>query len=219
VTGKNQGTSHHSSLVTRQPGAVPPVTGVILAGGLGRRMGGVDKGLQLLNGRPMAARVLARLAPQVDEVLINANQNLERYSLLGCRVVPDRLGGYAGPLAGLHCGLSEARHDLVATVPCDSPFLPEDLVARLAVPLQDETVDLAVAKTGSQPHPVFCLARRRLLHHLSAFLQSGGRKIDAWYATLKVVEVAFDGEAVAFSNINTAEELRSAETGQRLPGE
>jgi len=219
VTGKNQGTSHHSSLVTPHPGATPAVTGVILAGGLGRRMGGVDKGLQLLNGRPMAARVLARLAPQVDEVLINANQNLERYALLGCRVVPDRLGGYAGPLAGLHCGLSEARHELVATVPCDSPFLPEDLVARLAAPLQDASVDLAVARTGTQPHPVFCLGRRRLLPHLSAFLQSGGRKIDAWYATLKVVEVAFDDEATAFSNINTAEELRSAETGQRLPGE
>jgi molybdenum cofactor guanylyltransferase len=219
VTGKNQRTSHHSSLVTSRPGATPSVTGVILAGGLGRRMGGVDKGLQLLNGRPMAARVLARLAPQVDEVLINANQNLERYALLGCRVVPDRLGGYAGPLAGLHCGLTEARHELVATVPCDSPFLPEDLVARLAAPLQDESIDLAVARTGTQPHPVFCLGRRRLLPHLSAFLQSGGRKIDAWYATLKVVEVAFDDEAAAFSNINTAEELRCAETGQRLPGE
>ncbi len=182
-------------------------------------MGGVDKGLQLLNGRPMAARVLARLAPQVDEVLINANQNLERYALLGCRVVPDRLGGYAGPLAGLHCGLTEARHELVATVPCDSPFLPEDLVARLAAPLLDGSIDLAVARTGTQPHPVFCLGRRRLLPHLSAFLQSGGRKIDAWYATLKVVEVAFDDEAAAFSNINTAEELRCAETGQRLPGE
>jgi len=219
VTGKNQETTRHSSLVTRDPGATPSVTGVILAGGLGRRMGGVDKGLQLLNGRPMAARVLARLAPQVDEVLINANQNLERYALLGCQVVADQLGGYAGPLAGLHCGLSESRHELVATVPCDSPFLPEDLVARLAVPLQDESVDLAVARTGTQPHPVFCLARRRLLPHLSAFLQSGGRKIDAWYATLKVVEVAFDDEAAAFSNINTAEELRSAESAQRLPRE
>ena len=196
-----------------------PVTGVILAGGLGRRMGGVDKGLQLLGGRPMAARVLTRLAPQVDEVLINANQNLERYALLGCRVVPDQLGGYAGPLAGLHCGLAAARHELVATVPCDSPFLPEDLVARLAAPLHDESVDLAVARTGTQPHPVFCLARRRLLPHLCAFLQAGGRKIDAWYATLKVVEVAFDDEAAAFSNINTAEELRCAQTGQRRPGE
>ena len=195
------------------------MTGVILAGGLGRRMGGVDKGLQLLNGRPMAARVLARLAPQVDEVLINANQNLQRYALLGCRVVPDQIGGYAGPLAGLQSALSEARHDLVATVPCDSPFLPEDLVARLAASLSDESVDLAVAKTGNQPHPVFCLSRRRVLPHLRAFLQSGGRKIDAWYSTLKVVEVTFDDEAAAFSNINTAEELHSAENAQRLAGE
>jgi molybdopterin-guanine dinucleotide biosynthesis protein A len=201
------------------PSGIAPVTGVILAGGMGRRMGGVDKGLQLLNGRPMAARVLARLAPQVGEVLINANQNLERYALLGCRVLPDRLGGFAGPLAGLHCGLSEARNDLVATVPCDSPFLPEDLVARLAEPLLDASVDLAVAMTGTQPHPVFCLARRRLLPHLSAFLQSGGRKIDAWYATLKFVEVAFDDQAAAFSNINTVEQLRSAESAQRLPEE
>ena len=219
MTEKKQGTSRHSSLVTPHPGATAPVTGVILAGGQGRRMGGVDKGLQLLNGRPMAARVLSRLAPQVDEVLINANQNLERYELLGCRVVPDQLAGYAGPLAGLHCGLSEARHDLVVTVPCDSPFLPEDLVARLVAPLHDESVDLGVARTGIQAHPVFCLCRRRLLPHLTAFLQGGGRKIDAWYASLNVVEVAFDDEAVAFSNINTAEELRAAETGQRLPGE
>lgn len=182
-------------------------------------MGGVDKGLQLLNGRPMAARVLTRLAPQVDEVLINANQNLEHYALFGYRVVPDRLGGFAGPLAGLHCGLSEARYELVATVPCDSPFLPEDLVARLAAPLLDASVDLAVARTGSQAHPVFSVARRRLLPHLSAFLQAGGRKIDAWYATLEVVQVAFDDEAAAFSNINTADELRSAETGQRFPEE
>ncbi|HWH46324.1 MAG TPA: molybdenum cofactor guanylyltransferase MobA [Burkholderiales bacterium] len=211
--------SPHSAPSTQHSSQVTPVTGVILAGGLGRRMGGVDKGLQLLNGRPMAARVLARLAPQVDEVLINANQNLQRYALLGCRVVPDQIRGYAGPLAGLQSALSEARHDLVATVPCDSPFLPEDLVARLAAPLSDQSVDLAVAKTGTQPHPVFCLARRRVLPHLRAFLQSGGRKIDAWYATLKVVEVTFDDEAAAFSNINTAEELHSAENAQRLPGE
>ena len=182
-------------------------------------MGGVDKGLQLLNGRPMAARVLARLAPQVDEVLINANQNLERYALLGCRVLPDRLGGFAGPLAGLHCALSEARNELVATVPCDSPFLPEDLVVRLAEALRDASVDLAVARTGMQSHPVFCVARRRLLPHLWTFLQSGGRKIDAWYATLKVVEVAFDDQPAAFRNINTVEELSAAETAQRLPEE
>lgn len=203
-----------ASSVTR-PSALAPrpslVTGVILAGGLGRRMGGVDKGLELLDGRPMVAHVLARLAPQVDEVLINANQNIDRYGLLGYRVIPDEVGGFAGPLAGLHRGLAEASHDLVATVPCDSPFLPEDLVGRLAAPLSEQHVDLAVAKTGDQPHPVFCIARRRLLPHLEAFLRAGGRKIDAWYATLNVVEVNFDDQAGAFSNINTPDELRSVQ--------
>lgn len=205
--------SPHLALRAQNSDLTRPVTGIILAGGQGRRMGGVDKGLQLLNGRPMVARVLARFAPQVDEVLINANQNLERYALLGCRVIPDEVGGFAGPLAGLHRGLSETSHELVATVPCDSPFLPKDLVARLAVPLADDAADLAVAKTGDQPHPVFCLARKRLIPHLSAFLQSGGRKIDAWYATLNVVEVAFDDDPGAFRNINTPEELQSAEFG------
>lgn len=186
------------------------ITGVVLAGGQGRRMGGVDKGLVLLNGRPMVSWVLARFAPQVSEVLINANRNLERYALLGYRVVPDQVGGFAGPLAGLQRGLSEAQHELVATVPCDSPFLPEDLVTRLAAALRDPGIDLAVAKTGDQPHPVFCLCRRRLLAHLNAFLQAGGRKIDAWYSTLNVVEVAFDDETGAFDNINTPDELNCA---------
>ncbi|MGH8677734.1 MAG: molybdenum cofactor guanylyltransferase MobA [Burkholderiales bacterium] len=186
------------------------ITGVVLAGGQGRRMGGVDKGLVLLNGRPMVAWVLARFAPQVSDVLINANRNLERYALLGYRVVSDQVGGFAGPLAGLQRGLSEAQHELVATVPCDSPFLPEDLVTRLAAALRDPGIDFAVAKTGDQPHPVFCLCRRRLLAHLNAFLEAGGRKIDAWYSTLNVVEVAFDDEAGAFDNINTPDELNSA---------
>lgn len=199
--------SRHSPPVTRHSRATPPVTGVILAGGQGRRMGGVDKGLELLDGEPMVARVLARLAPQVAELLINANQNLGRYGEFGCRVIPDRVGGFAGPLAGLHRGLAEAAHDLVATVPCDSPFLPGDLVSRLRAPLADAEVDLAVARTGDQPHPVFCITRRRLLPHLEAFLRAGGRKIDAWYATLNVVEVRFDDQAEAFSNINTREEL------------
>src|SRR5919197_5324771 len=107
------------------------VSGIVLAGGLGRRMGGVDKGLQLLHGRPMIAHVLARLAPQVDEIVINANQNLERYAAFGHRVVSDRISGFAGPLAGLHAGLEAISQPLALTVPCDSPFLPSDLVARL----------------------------------------------------------------------------------------
>src|SRR3990172_4977606 len=181
------------------------VTGIVLAGGQGRRMGGVDKGLQLLHGKPMIAAVLARLAPQVDEILINANQNLEAYVQFGHRGVPDTVGGFAGPLAGLHAGLSAASHPLALTVPCDSPFLPPDLLSRLKKHLNEN--DLAVAKTGDQPHPVFALVRSTVSKNLEEFLSRGGRKIDAWYASLKVVEVPFDDEADAFRNINTRDEL------------
>ncbi len=183
------------------------ITGVILAGGLGRRMGGIDKGLQELRGRPMAHWVAERLAPQVDELLINANQNAERYAAFGHRVVPDQIPDFAGPLAGLHAALSAATHALVATAPCDSPFLPADLIFRLFSALTTTNADLAVARTFDQPHPVFCLCRRAVLPHLTEFLAAGGRKIDRWYATLKVVEVAFDDEAEAFENINTQQDL------------
>lgn len=192
------------------PTPVENVTGVVLAGGQGRRMGGVDKGLQPLSGRPMIEHVIARLAPQVDEIVINANQNLEAYAQFGHAVVPDVTGGFAGPLAGLQAGLQAAKHPLVVTAPCDSPFLPQDLVLRLRAALAGN--DLAVAKTGRQAHPVFALVRRELLDHLTAYLAGGGRKIDAWYASLAVVEVPFDDEAEAFSNINTREELRAHET-------
>ena len=189
----------------------PPITGVILAGGQGRRMGSVDKGLKILRGKPMVQWVLERFAPQVDEVLINANQNLDTYATFGRHVVPDEIGGFAGPLAGLHRGLSAATHDLIATVPCDSPFLPLDLIARLYTALNEQQAELAVARTGDQPHPVFCLCHKSVLPGLTAFLESGGRKIDAWYSALNVAEVLFDDEAEAFSNINTVEELRTFE--------
>ena len=180
------------------------ISGIVLAGGQGRRMGGVDKGLQKLRGRPMIEWVLERLEPQVGEIIINANQNVETYERYGRRVVRDEIGGFAGPLAGLHAGLKAAKYPLVVTVPCDSPFLPGDLVSRLQKNLHG---DLAVAKTGEQPHPVFALMKREVRESLEAFLASGGRKIDAWYAALKVVEVSFDDEADAFRNINTLEEL------------
>lgn len=185
----------------------PAITGVVLAGGMGRRMGGVDKGLLELHGRPLAAWVVERLRPQVDQLLINANQNRERYVEFGCPVVADEIPDFAGPLAGLHAALSAATTPLVATAPCDSPFLPDDLVSRLFSALTATGADLAVARTFDQPHPVFCLCRREVLPHLTEFLAAGGRKIDRWYATLKVVEVAFDDEAAAFENINTREEL------------
>lgn len=184
------------------------VTGIVLAGGLGRRMGGVDKGLQPFRGKPMVQWAIERLAPQVAELVINANQNRAEYERFGHRVVADELSGFAGPLAGLHAGMKAASQEIVVTVPCDSPFLPADLVARLHQSLG--LGELAVAKTGAQPHPVFSLVRRSVLPHLEAFLTAGGRKIDAWYATLQVVEVAFDDEEDAFRNINTLEELRQA---------
>jgi molybdopterin-guanine dinucleotide biosynthesis protein A len=182
-------------------------TGLVLAGGQGRRMGSVDKGLVDFAGMPMVAHVIARLAPQVGALVINANQNAARYAAFGYPVVADAIGGFAGPLAGLHAGLRAATTSHVVTSPCDSPFLPVDLASRLATALAAANADLAVARTGDQPHPVFALVDRRVLPHLEQFLQGGGRKIDAWYATLDVCEVAFDDEADAFRNINTRQEL------------
>jgi molybdopterin-guanine dinucleotide biosynthesis protein A len=187
------------------------VTGLILAGGRGSRMGSVDKGLQAFQGRPMVAHVLDRLTPQVGEVLINANRSHDEYAAFGHRVIADAIAGFAGPLAGLHAGMIHASHALIATVPCDSPFLPCDLIARLSAAMTRNSADLAVARTFDQPHPVFCLTKVALAPHLRAFLDSGQRKIDKWYATLKVVEVPFDDEEAAFSNINTVDELKTFE--------
>ena len=173
-------------------------------------MGTIDKGLVSIDGRPMVAHVLGRLRPQVDEILINANQHRVEYEASGYPVLADAIGGFAGPLAGLQVALAHASFARVATVPCDSPFLPEDLIARLSASLQASQAELAVARTFDQPHPVFALVRKTVLPHLTQFLEGGGRKIDAWYATLKTVEVAFDDEAEAFRNINTADELSQA---------
>jgi molybdopterin-guanine dinucleotide biosynthesis protein A len=183
------------------------VTGVVLAGGLGRRMGGVDKGLQVLRGRPLVAWVIERLVPQVGGLLINANQNGERYAAFGYPVVPDAIPDFAGPLAGLHAALSAVQTPFVVTAPCDSPFLPVDLVFRLFSALTAADAEIAVARTGDQPHPVFCLCRREVLPHLTAYLLAGERKFERWYSTLRKVEVAFDDQAAAFENINTLAEL------------
>lgn len=188
-----------------------PITGLILAGGRGSRMGTVDKGLQPFRGIPMALHVLHRLQPQVDDVIINANQNLAAYETFGLQVWPDAMAGFAGPLAGLQTGLMHCETPLLVSAPCDSPFLPHDLVARLLHGLQTHDADLAVAVTGAgdsvQAHPVFCLVKSMLLPHLSAFLQAGGRKVDAWFASLALARVHFD-DAAAFRNINTLDELR-----------
>jgi len=196
---------------------ISQITGLILAGGRGTRMGSVDKGLQLFRNAPMALHVMMRLSPQVGYLMINANQNIAPYEGFGAPVWQDEIQGFAGPLAGLHTGLTHCETEYLVTAPCDSPFLPHDLVARLAQGLQTQQADLAVAMTGEgatrQPHPVFCLARVTLLPHLTEYLQSGERKFDKWYATLKVAEVHFDDED-AFRNINTLGELHQFENNQ-----
>ena len=194
--------TRHSSLVASQ------VTGLVLAGGMGRRMDSRDKGLVVFRGKPMVAQVIERFLPQVGSLLINANRSLAEYGAFGFPVVSDEVSGFAGPLAGLHAGLKQCATPFIVTVPCDSPFLPLELVARLFTALQESAAELAVAKTGDQAQPVFALYSATLLPSLTQFLESGGRKIDAWYSTHRVVEVPFTDET-AFANINTIAELQA----------
>jgi len=186
----------------------PSITGLILAGGQGSRMGGTDKALQVLHGKSLLAHVAERLSPQVDELLVSAaraDAYPEFTTALKARIITDELAG-AGPLAGVHAGLNAARHDLLVTVPCDAPFLPTDLVSHLATTLNIEAADLVVARTRDGRHPVFALMRRSVQPVLTQYLAAGGRKADGWYEGLKVVEVRFEDDA-AFANINTREEL------------
>jgi molybdopterin-guanine dinucleotide biosynthesis protein A len=183
------------------------VTGVILAGGLGRRMGGVDKGLQLLAGRPLVRHVAERLAPQVDQLLINANRSQAEYAALGYPLLADEIPDFAGPLAGLHAALSTAATSWVVTVPCDSPFLPLDLVSRLQASLLSSGKDLAVARVDGRLHPVFCLCRTSLREPLAAYLRQGGRRVAEWCGDRGAQLVDFDDQPLAFRNFNTLDDL------------
>jgi len=187
------------------------ITGVILAGGRGSRMGGVDKGLQNYQGIPLAMHALLRLAPQVGQVLINANRNLAAYESMGVPVWPDALPDYAGPLAGFLTGLEHCETPYLVTVPCDTPKFPEDLVARLAAGLEAADAEIAMAATTEggvlRTQPVFCLMKTDLLDSLVAFTTAGERKIDRWTATHRCVEVPFDDPA-AFAGANTLAELQ-----------
>lgn len=188
----------------------PAVTGLVLAGGLGRRFGGADKGLVAFRGRPLIAHVIERLGPQVDELLVNANRNLDSYRGFGPRVVDDGNVDFAGPLAGIRSGVAAASHPFVATVPCDAPLLPDELVSRLLTALQAHEADVAVAAAGGHRQPVFAVYRREVLPSLAAFLATDGRKVGAWHQTLRAVEVPFE-DASAFVNLNTPEDLALAE--------
>ncbi len=200
------------------PTRFPDVTGLVLAGGLGRRMGGVDKGLALLDGRPLAARVIERLAPQVGTLLISANRNPQAYGAHGYPVLADRVEGFAGPLAGLHAGLAACATPLLICAPCDAPFLPLDLVARLREALyRDGDHQLAVPRTGDGLQPTFALMRREVLAELTAYLDAGGRRMQAWYGQLRMATVDFP-DGAAFGNINTPEDLAAVSvTSSRLP--
>jgi molybdopterin-guanine dinucleotide biosynthesis protein A len=195
------------------------ITGLLLAGGRGMRMGGVDKGLQLLHGEALSAHVLKRLAPQTGALLISANRHADTYAALGApfgaTVVADTLPGFPGPLAGLLAGLRAAGTAYVLSAPCDSPWLPADLAARLALALDSAQADIATVTTVSGDgekslHPVFALLRTALADDLSAFLDAGERKVRAWYARHRAVEVVFTDER-AFYNINSLQELADLE--------
>ena len=194
------------------------ITGVILAGGRGSRMGGADKGLQNFRGMPMAMFTLLRLAPQVGEVMVNANRNLAAYESFGVPVWPDALSDYAGPLAGFLTGLERCETEYLVTVPCDTPLFPQDLVARLAGALERDSAEVAMAAAREEgqlrAQPVFSLLRRDLMESLVRFTQGGGRKIDAWTAQHRTVLVPFDGagdDPQAFANANTLAELHQLE--------
>ncbi|TKC83896.1 molybdenum cofactor guanylyltransferase MobA [Trinickia terrae] len=195
------------------------ITGLILAGGRGMRMGGVDKGLQLLHGEPLALHVARRIALQTSDLVISANRHLDAYQALGApfgaTVVADASSDFSGPLAGILAGLRAACTELVLCAPCDSPYLPADLATCLAAPLDANRADIATVTTGgdrSEPsiHPVFALLRTSLADDLAAYLDGGGRKVRAWYARHMTVEVGFSNEG-AFYNVNSLQELADLE--------
>ena len=195
------------------------VDAVILAGGLARRMDGCDKGLVELAGMPMVQWVLQRVSPQVERVTINANRNIERYSALGAAVLPDSRSGHIGPLAGLATALDHFATDAdnsnikrrVFMCPCDSPFLPHDMVARMSVSMNAADANVAVATDGQRQQPVFLLVDSSCRDSLVEFLDSGERKIDRWFSSERVCDVEFSDHPMAFRNINTEEELRLVE--------
>jgi len=196
------------------------ITGLILAGGQGSRLGGVDKGLQAFEGLPLAQHALQRLAPQVGRMMISANRNLEIYERMGVPVWADEpsSSGHEGPLAGFLAGLARCETPYLVTVPCDSPRMPLDLVQRLWQALQDEAADVAVAATRRggeiKLEPVFCLMKRELQASLQSYMQSGQRKIERWTAGQRRAEVLF-ADAAAFANVNTPDELAALQAPPR----
>lgn len=187
------------------------ISAVILAGGLGRRMGGEDKGLVEFEGKPLVAHVIDTIAPQVQQIFLNANRNLAAYRAFGHPVIADGLDGFQGPLAGILSALEKISTPLLLVVPCDAPRLPADLAGRLLAALQQEKSEIAVAHDGQRMQPVHALISRELRGSLEAFLASGERKIDRWYNMHKLAQADFSDRPEAFVNINTLDQLGQLE--------
>ena len=183
------------------------ISAIILSGGRATRMNGADKGLVLLNQKPLIEHVIERLKPQVTEILINANREILQYQAFGYNVLQDEVPDFLGPLAGVSLGLQHAQHDYLLTVPCDSPLLPHDLAKRLMAALIEHDVDIAVAKSDDDAHPVFSLCKKSVLPSLRTYLEQGERKVSAWQKSRKYIEVDFSDCSEAFTNLNTFEDL------------
>jgi len=187
------------------------LTALILAGGEARRMDGQDKGMIKLNDKPLIEHVLTAISPQVGYMVINANRNLDHYAGYGCPVITDEFAGFQGPLAGMASGLRTVDTPFMVTVPCDSPFIPNDLVKRLYLSLLQEDAEISVAKDDQRLHPVFSLMKTTVLDSLLDFLKGGERKIDRWFDHHKLAIADFSDEPDTFVNINTPEELANIE--------
>lgn len=187
---------------------------VILAGGRAARMGGLDKGLVSLVNMPLISHVIARMSPQVNELLINANREIASYEATGYPVLPDTFDAFIGPLAGFHAGLSHATHPLLLTVPCDAPQLPTDLAQRLLAALVGNDADIVVAKSANHTHPVISLCKKSCLQHLTQYIEHGGRKVSTWQKSLPYAEVDFTVTNTSFdpfANLNSLEDLATFE--------
>jgi len=189
--------------------STPPghdITAVILAGGKARRMGGEDKGLIELHGRPLLDYIIAGLRPQTGRILVNANRNLARYRAFGFPVVTDLMGDFFGPLVGMATGMQAADTPFILAVPCDSPFVPARLCELLSHALEKEDADISVAHDGVRMQPVVALLRCGLLPDLLSYLEEGGRKIDTWYAQHRLAQADFSASPDVFLNLNTPED-------------
>lgn len=187
------------------------ISAIILSGGRATRMNGADKGLVELQQKPLIQHVIKRLAPQVDEILINANREIEQYQAFGYTVLLDEVEDFLGPLAGISLGLQHANHDYVLTVPCDSPLLPLDLAKRLMTALLEHDADIAVASSDDNTHPVFSLCKKSVLPSLTAYLEQGERRVSTWQKSQKYIEVDFSDCNEAFTNLNKLKDLAELE--------